>query len=105
GIEQNRAGSGLARIVLELRARESERVLHEGRLYRIRHQRQLRVIAEREPQLCIENVAFGVAMVSVPIGLKVRGIDDIVGLAIVALGLERIALGVEGTVLRGAVVR
>src|SRR5882672_76621 len=103
-VEQQRTGSSLARVRLELRARESERVLDERRLNCIRDQRQRRVVAEREPQLCVEVVPLGIAMVPVSVGLKVRRADDIIGLTVVTLGLEGIALGVEGAVLRGAVV-
>ena len=99
-VEWDRSGSGLARILLELRAREPERVLDERRFHRIRYHRQRRRLAECEPQLRIEVIPLGIAMGSVSIGLKVRRVDDIVGLAVVAAGLEGVALSVEGAVLR-----
>ena len=102
-IELNRADAGLARIRRELRARESEGILYARRLDHIGHHRQFRCIAGCETQLRIEIVALGVAVKSITVGLKVRGVDHVVDGAVVSLGLQSVALSIESPVLRRTV--
>jgi hypothetical protein len=88
---------------IDLRLREPERILHEGCLDGVADQGELDRFIERETQHAVDVLALGLAVIAIALGLKVHGIHHVVDDALITGRLQRIALGVESTVLRGAV--
>ncbi len=102
GVVLHGAVARLARIRRHLRRGEPQGILHEGRLQRIGDERQAGGPAQSETQFRIEIVALRVAVEAIPVGLKMRCVDDVIDHAVVALGFQCIALRVERAVLRPA---
>ena len=91
------------RILVQLRLGEAERILHERHFDGVGDDGDRRRAAHRKLELAVEDVALRVAVIPVSVGLKVRRVQHVVDDAVVARGLEGVALRVERSVLGGAV--
>src|ERR1700679_3041062 len=103
GVVDDRGRTRLSSVGEQLGLGEAHRILHERSLDRVRHEREALRFAESETHLRIEIIALRLAVEPVAVGLEMHRIEDVVQRAVVAGGLERVALRIEGAVLRGAV--
>src|SRR6266849_4809698 len=87
-VELQRLRRRLARVLLELRARQAERILRIGLPYAVRDQRQRPVL-----QLDVEMIAPHGAVVAVAVALEARHIADRVDAFPLAAEPERAAPG------------
>ena len=100
GVVGNGADTRLRRIGGHLRPRQSQRILHVRRLDHVADQRQGRRLARTETHLGVEVIALGFAVIAKPVGLEMGGIDHVTDAALLAGGLQSVALRIEGAVVR-----